>query len=148
MNESIDEPFESVSSENPNLDSQKKGTRKSAKNPKNAAKPDPQFDEFYQLYPRREARLDARKSWDRVVSEGQATPDQLIAGAMRYSADRIGHDPKYTKLPATWLNKGCWADDPVRATPTIARAIASQRPMSHVERQMEIIQRRKLGEGL
>jgi len=40
----------------------------------------------------------------------QATPDQILQGAMRYAAERRGEDPRYTKHPATWLNKGCWSD--------------------------------------
>jgi len=35
-----------------------------------------------------------------------------IAGAQRYAVERQGQPPKYTKHPATWLNGGCWEDDP------------------------------------
>jgi hypothetical protein len=40
----------------------------------------------------------------------QATLEQILQGAMRYAAERRGDDPRCTKHPATWLNKGCWSD--------------------------------------
>jgi hypothetical protein len=43
-----------------------------------------------------------------------ATPEELLAGAMRYAAERVGQDPKFTKNPATWLNKGSYADEPAQ----------------------------------
>ncbi|MFZ3178643.1 MAG: hypothetical protein WA156_00175 [Methylocystis silviterrae] len=29
---------------------------------------------------------------------------------MRYAAERDGENQRYTKNPATWLNKACWRD--------------------------------------
>lgn len=31
---------------------------------------------------------------------------------MRYAGERSGEDPTFTKHPSTWLNAGCWADQP------------------------------------
>ena len=31
---------------------------------------------------------------------------------MQYAVEKGGEDPKFTKHPATWLNKGCWRDEP------------------------------------
>ncbi len=42
----------------------------------------------------------------------QATPDEIIRGAARYATERRGEDPHYTKNPATWLSKACWANPP------------------------------------
>jgi helix-turn-helix protein len=39
------------------------------------------------------------------------TPDELLAGIMRYAAAVVGIEPRYIKHPTTWLNKGCWTDE-------------------------------------
>jgi hypothetical protein len=46
------------------------------------------------------------------VADKEATPQELIAGAMRYAAARMGQDHEYTKSPAAWLRDGCWRDEP------------------------------------
>jgi hypothetical protein len=67
--------------------------------------------EFWVHYPRKVAKDNARKAFVRVVKSGRATPEELLAGVLRYAAERTGEDPKFTKHPATWLNGGCWQDD-------------------------------------
>ncbi|TXN00568.1 helix-turn-helix domain-containing protein [Methylobacterium sp. WL64] len=72
------------------------------------------FDEWWQAYPRRDGKIAARKAFDRVLKNRSATIEELIAGARRYAEARAGDDPKFTKVPTTWLNGGHWADEPVR----------------------------------
>jgi hypothetical protein len=72
----------------------------------------PNFREFYETYPRRESPDDAARAYEFAVIRG-ATPDELLIGARRYAA-HVASDPdgrKFVKLPATWLNKGCWRDE-------------------------------------
>lgn len=69
------------------------------------------FDEFWSIYPRRVAKLAAKKAWDRAIKNG-SSPDIIIAGAHRYARERRQAEDRYTKHPATWLNGGCWMDDP------------------------------------
>jgi hypothetical protein len=69
------------------------------------------FESFWQVYPKRVGRLQAEKSYSRIVSSG-ISADVLVAGAGRYAAERAGDDPRFTKHPATWLNGGCWTDEP------------------------------------
>jgi hypothetical protein len=38
--------------------------------------------------------------------------DHITAGAKRYADERRGEPAKFTKLPATWLRKGCYDDQP------------------------------------
>jgi hypothetical protein len=57
------------------------------------------------------AKQGALKAFEKAV-EGGTDPETLIQGAKRYALERRGQDPKYTKHPATWLNKGCWEDEP------------------------------------
>lgn len=81
----------------------------------------PRFAEWYAAYPLRKERAAAVKAFTKAVAK--ARPDDLIAAAKRYHDDpqvRRG----YIKNPATWLNKGCWLDEPapgVAATGTDGR---------------------------
>jgi hypothetical protein len=36
----------------------------------------------------------------------------MVDAAQAYARERHGQDPQYTKYPATWLNKGCYDDEP------------------------------------
>lgn len=70
------------------------------------------FDEFWSVYPRREAKKGSLASFTRAVKAG-ADPDAVIAGAKRYAAylAAVGRTKELTKLPTTWLNQGCWEDE-------------------------------------
>jgi hypothetical protein len=68
------------------------------------------FDEFWQSYPRRIAKLAALKAWNKSLKHD--TADNIIAGALRFARQRAGQDPKFTPHPATWLNAGRWMDEP------------------------------------
>jgi hypothetical protein len=69
------------------------------------------FDRFWAVYPRRVAKEAARKAFAAAIKRG-ADPEALIAGAQRYAVERQGQPRRYTKHPATWLNGGCWEDEP------------------------------------
>lgn len=72
----------------------------------------PEFAAFYKAFPRHEAPADGAKAYAAAIANG-ATPMELLAGAERYAAHVASarEDKKFTKLPATWLNKGCWRDE-------------------------------------
>jgi hypothetical protein len=93
------------------------------------------FEGFYGAYPRKVAKDAARKAYDKAVERG-ATPAALLSGAQRYAAERKGENPKYTKHPATWLNAGCWEDEPTGA-PVIDQAgnvVAYEQPQQQPRR--------------
>lgn len=78
---------------------------------KKLPKPTPdEFMDWYLAYPRHEARGQAEKAYTKARLSVPA--DVLLAGAERYAADP-NREKAYTKLPATWLNAGCWEDDPL-----------------------------------
>jgi hypothetical protein len=81
------------------------------------------FEIWWKQYPRRVAKAAAGKVYQRIIGSGKAGVADLMAGALRYSAERAGQDPQFTKHPATWLNGACWADErqapaPLKATRT------------------------------
>jgi hypothetical protein len=69
------------------------------------------FARFWTAYPKRVAKLAARRAFMAAVKRG-ADPEALVAGARRYAAERAGQDARYTKHPTTWLNGGCHEDEP------------------------------------
>ncbi len=67
-----------------------------------------EFKEWYQVYPRHEGKLAAEKAFNKTRTNGVSL-EILKAGAATYAAQPI--EPQYRKLPATWLNGGCWDDE-------------------------------------
>lgn len=72
--------------------------------------PRDRFGEFWATYPRKAAKDAAKRAWTKALK--RADPDRIIAGSSRYRDDP-GRDPQFTKYPATWLNDGCWDDEPL-----------------------------------
>jgi len=67
------------------------------------------FDEFWQAYPRRVAKLAALRAFKKALSKGTEA-SVIITGASRYGEASRDKDPEYIKHPSTWLNGGCWED--------------------------------------
>lgn len=77
----------------------------------------PRFDEFWNLYPRRDRRREAEKAWKARISEG-VSEETLIAAARRY-ADNCRHESreeKFVMLPTSFLSSNrrfeFWANVP------------------------------------
>lgn len=82
------------------------------------------FDNWYdKIYPRQKERLAAWKAYVKAV-QGGASLDELDLGAEQYAKDQAGEDPKFTKYPATWLNRGCWSDKPDKQRDSFDREAA------------------------
>ena len=68
------------------------------------------FDKFYTLYPRKQGRRAAEKSWQRLSSQEQQDALEALPNHIEYwklkqtEKDFIPH-------PATWLNQGRWEDE-------------------------------------
>jgi len=79
------------------------------------------FDEFWKIYPRKTEKIAARTAFDRALrilapdardeAARTAAAQIIIEGARRYANEMTGN-MKFTKYPATWLNAGCWDDEP------------------------------------
>jgi hypothetical protein len=69
------------------------------------------FGAFWTVYPKKRAREEAKKAWIAAIKRG-ANPQHIVNAGQAYARERFGQDPKYTKYPATWLNKGCYDDEP------------------------------------
>ncbi|MGW5877853.1 helix-turn-helix domain-containing protein [Nocardiopsis terrae] len=75
--------------------------------------PDPGslFEAFWDAYPKKRAKGDARKAWGQMLKRG-AEPRAIVAAAHQYAQERHGEDPQYTAYPATWLRSERYADEP------------------------------------
>ena len=83
------------------------------------------FDEFWEVYPRRIAKKEAMKKFDKAVKDG-VNPQALIDGAKAYAASVAGKEQKYIAHPTTWLNQGR-GEDETTATPTMSDAERADR---------------------
>ena len=67
------------------------------------------FDQFWACFPRRVAKLSAKKAYDKALK--QTTHQEIMAGVERYAFHTRNTEHQYIKHPASWLNAGCWEDE-------------------------------------
>jgi hypothetical protein len=67
-----------------------------------AAPADPRFEEFWNVYPRRESRKEAESCWRARLREGKA-PDDLIRAARNYASVKAGTERQFLLHPKTFL---------------------------------------------
>jgi hypothetical protein len=82
------------------------------------------FEDFWLVYPRKEAKKDAKKFWDRMTSA-----DQLLAVCAAVDWRRVwrlqNRDTRMIPMPATWLNAERWTDEvPVECLSSASHAPA------------------------
>jgi hypothetical protein len=66
------------------------------------------FDIFWFLYPKKDDKPLARRSFEKALN--RATLDEIVSGAERYRDDP-NRDPGFTKNPSTWLNADAWENE-------------------------------------
>ena len=69
----------------------------------------PEFQEFYEAYPKKTARDHANKAF---MAVGEHNWPLIIKRATSFAQAVVseGKDMQYVKHPATWLNSGSWKD--------------------------------------
>lgn len=72
---------------------------------------DPDFLAFWDAFPRKEGKGDAKKAWPRAIKK--MTPVDLTLAAKTYAETvaRAGTERQFIKTPAAWLNAERWADE-------------------------------------
>jgi predicted transcriptional regulator len=60
------------------------------------------FEEFWKLYPKKIAKADALKAWNKAIKT--KTADRLLELTKAYADGKLPED-KYIPYPASWLNK-------------------------------------------
>jgi hypothetical protein len=80
------------------------------KNLKPLAIASPEFDTFWQLWPRRESKATAIKAWDKAVKKISGT--EIIEKARAYVTGPKAPTKEFCPFAATWLNQERWNDEP------------------------------------
>lgn len=65
------------------------------------------FDEFWTHYPRKEAKIDARKAWAKITKK--TDPQTVIDGVTDY---KFNPDRQFIPLAGSWLRGQRWEDEP------------------------------------
>ncbi|MBU5654501.1 hypothetical protein KPA07_06190 [Corynebacterium aurimucosum] len=78
--------------------------------PKKSQKGSAGFDDFWAVVPRKVGKQAARRAWEKAV---KVESPQVIVQKMREYRDDPNRVEEFTKHPSTWLNAGCWDDDPL-----------------------------------
>jgi hypothetical protein len=60
------------------------------------------FDNFWKLYPKKVAKADALKAWNKAIKT--KTAERLLELTKAYAEGKLPED-KYIPYPASWLNK-------------------------------------------
>jgi len=78
------------------------------------------FDEFWNLYPKKVAKADALKAWNKAIK--RKSPDELLKLTKVYSEGKLP-DMTYIPYPASWLNKELYEDVEEPKEKTLAKPI-------------------------
>lgn len=69
------------------------------------------FAEFWQTYPRKVGKDDARNAWK--AAKRRADQQAIIDGSTRLASDPNLPETQFIPYPATWLRRGGWDDEPL-----------------------------------
>jgi hypothetical protein len=76
---------------------------------KDSSSTDEEFDRWYAIYPRKEAKTAARRAF--AKARKSVDMDTLMTALGRYVDSVKGKDRQFIALPASWLNAGRWEDE-------------------------------------
>jgi len=108
-------------------------TKTSTKNTvqdKPARSVDSEFAEWWQVYPRKQAKVDALKAFK--AARKTTSLDDLLKGAREYALLNAGGDKSKVKMPAGWLRSERWDDeDKIAAEGLVPPWQQQDRPILH-----------------
>lgn len=67
------------------------------------------FQQFWDTYPKKAAKIAARKAFEKAYKEHG---EIVLDGVIRLAQDPNLPEKAFIPLPATWLNRGSWEDEP------------------------------------
>lgn len=84
------------------------------------------FDLFWAAYPRRTAKGDARKAWQKLAPSPALVQEILEALVwQRQQPDWLKAGGQYVPFPASWLRSERWSDEPVNLPQFSERTVRS-----------------------
>ncbi len=109
------------------------------------------FTEFWDAYPRRANKAEARVAWSRACKKHH--PDEIVRAARRFATDpNLSDDEKFIPYPAKWLDRESWNAGPMDAprprhppSTTDQRVAAGMALAAELDAESETRQRPQLG---
>lgn len=108
-NATVTRANDSVTPSEADTESETKKTPTKKRVLKTQSMPVAEFDEFWNVYPRKIARGTAEKAWKAASKTTDA--QTIIESAKQYAAVMSAQEKTFIKHPATWLNGKCWLDE-------------------------------------
>jgi len=117
------------------------GSRKATSSSRSRARraDDPHFERFWSAYPRRLAKADARRAWEKLAPD-EITIEAILEGVRRHAlSEQWRRDSgQFIPYPATFINKRRWEDDVDQVTladlPTRTLADTAEDMQRQIER--------------
>jgi len=98
-----------ASQSNPETETETETSTKNTVQDKPARSVDSEFAEWWQVYPRKQAKPDALRAFK--AARKTTSLDDLIKGAREYALLNAGGDKSKVKMPAGWLRSERWDDE-------------------------------------
>jgi len=106
------DPWENPLTENPTSENPSaKNTNLKEEQYKNKERTHPQFEEFWNSYPKKVDKGAAIRAWRLALKK--AEPDLIIHKAKAYANDPNLPEKRFIKYPASWLNAEAWNNPPL-----------------------------------
>ena len=96
----------------------------------------PEFETFWQAYPRKKAKRAAWKAWKAAVK--RTDPETIITAAKAEA--RRPCELKYRKYPASWLNADAWEDEPDQQSAANMQPPGLSREQANLAHNMGVVQ--------
>jgi len=78
------------------------------------------FDEFWELYPRKVGKGDAKTAWEKLCTKNHGkdrpTWKEVRRAIILQKRSSQWQNPKFIRHPSVWLNKRSWMNDPGQMT--------------------------------
>lgn len=85
--------------------------KRSAKSSKVTQNFSDEFEELWELYPRKQGKKPAFEKFNRVIKSGSATVEQIREGIIKYAKYAKEKDPKFVLMGSTFFNQERWNDN-------------------------------------
>lgn len=85
------------------------------------------FETFWQYYPKKVGKKEAFKAWEKAKDKPEIGNIILSLDLAKQSEQWKKENGQFIPNPATWLNHGRWADEPIRKPLTTMEAFLSRK---------------------
>lgn len=80
----------------------------------NPSSSEPEFEQFWSAYPKKVGKKDAQRAWAKAKDRPDIAVLLEAIGKQTHSEQWRKEAGQFIPNPATWLNRGSWADEPIQ----------------------------------